>query len=152
MVHRHYQIAAGAPREPVNLRNKLAREEDSHGVAAKSDDELWLEQPYLLVKPWAAGCHFLGQRVAVAGRPAFDDIGNKDLWPREADGAEKVVEQLAGSPHEGPALSILMEARTLANEHDLGALVALSGHNLCSLFAEAAGNAFPGSLGEFPEI
>jgi hypothetical protein len=58
-------------------------------------------------------------RIAVAGRPALDHVGDIDVRPREADSAQQLLEQLAGLPDERDPVLILVEAGRLADEHQV---------------------------------
>ena len=48
-----------------------------------------------------AGRHLVRLRVAVAGRPAFDDVRDVDLLATPAERAEELDQQVAGSPTNG---------------------------------------------------
>ena len=55
-----------------------------------------------------AGRDLVGLGVAVAGRPALDDVGDEDVVAPPADVAEQVHEQAAGAADERPALAVLV--------------------------------------------
>jgi len=54
-------------------------------VAAKRDDELWLDDQYLPVQVWSASFDFQGFGLTISGRPALHDVCNEDLFSRKAD-------------------------------------------------------------------
>ena len=61
--------------------------------------------------------HLVGLRVAVARRPALDDVGDVDLVARQADRLDDPGQQLPGAADERLALPVLVLARRLADEH-----------------------------------
>ena len=63
----------------------------------------------------------LRRRVAVLGRPALDDVGDVALGPGQADLLpHEAVEQLARAADEGLTGQVLLAARTLAHEEQVG--------------------------------
>ena len=70
-----------------------------------------LDQLELAEQVVLAGVDLLRQRVAVAGRAAFEDVGDEDVAAREADLLEQRVEQPAGLADERQALLVLVRAR-----------------------------------------
>lgn len=75
----------------------------------------------LIFQPVDAGVLLLGQRVAVLGRPALDDVGDVDIpFPVEVDGLEHFIEQLAAAADEGLSLEVFVLAGALADEQYLG--------------------------------
>src|SRR3954470_18965952 len=100
------------------LRDRLRR------VVAERRDHLRLDQLDLPHQVRHALLDLLGQRIAVPGRAALEDVRHKDLAPRQADLAEQGVEELPGAPHERLALLVLGGAGGLADEHQVGVGVA----------------------------
>jgi hypothetical protein len=74
--------------------------------------------------------------IAVARRAALDYVGDENLLALPANCLEQLVEQPTGGTDKWSALLVLVEARTLAYEHDLGVGVALTGHGIRSLNVE----------------
>ena len=68
-------------------------------------------------------------RVAVAGRPAFEDVRDEHVRARQPDLAEQRVQQAAGLADERQALLVLVGARRLADEHQVGVGVARAEHD-----------------------
>ena len=66
----------------------------------------------------------LRQRVAVAGRPALQDVGDEHVAALEADLAQQLVEQPPGLADERQAALVLAGAGRLADEHQVGVGVA----------------------------
>ena len=75
-----------------------------------------------------AGLDLLRARVAVVGRPALEHVGDVDLLAGEADGRQQLLKQLAGLAYEGLALLVLVVAGRFADEHEVGAGVAVAEH------------------------
>ena len=71
-----------------------------------------------------AGLDLVRLRVAVPGRSALEDVGDVDVPARQADALQQAVEELARRADERVALLVLVEARGLADEHEVGIRVA----------------------------
>ena len=115
------------------------------GDAAQADHDLWLQQLELFPEPWHTGLALGGQRVAVLGRAALDDVGNVAVFaPVQIDGKQVFVQQLAAAAHKGQALLVLALARAFAHEQHLSSLDTLPEHHMGAVSAQltsAAGKA-----------
>ena len=89
-----------------------------------------------------------GSGIAVAGRPALDDVRDEHVLAAPADVPEQVHEQAAGAADERPALAVLVHARALADEHDLGGRIALTGDGLRAGLMEATARAHAHLVGD----
>src|SRR4051794_21296205 len=89
-------------------------------VPTQRHHERGLEHRELAAQEGRAGRDFRWLRVAVARRPALDDVGYKHFGALPADGIQQLVEQSAGSAHERSPFAVLVEARPLTNKDDLG--------------------------------
>ena len=67
-----------------------------------------------------AGVDLLGLGVAVAGRAALRDVATNTSSRVRPIPAEELAEQLPGGADERDALLVLVEARSLADEHQVG--------------------------------
>ena len=76
--------------------------------------------------------HLVGLGLAVVRRAALDDVADVDLVARVAHRGDHLVEQLAGLADERLALRVLVGARALADEAELGERVAAREHGLAS--------------------
>ena len=116
------------------------------GNASKADYDLGLDQPELLPQPRHAGFALGGQRVAVLGRAALDDVGDiAVLCAVKVDGKQVFVQQLAAAPHKGQTLLVLALAGALAHKQHLGVRHALPEHHVRpggAQLAPGAGKAF----------
>ena len=65
-----------------------------------------------------AGGDFVGLGVPVLRRTALDDVGDVDVFAREADRLDHLRQQLAGAPDERDPLDVFIAARRLADEHE----------------------------------
>ena len=97
-------------------------------VTAERHDHRRIEHLELALQIWRAGGNLVRLGVAVAGRPALDDVGDENLLAPPADLAQQLVEQVAGRTDERAALLVLVVAGSLADEDDLGLGMALPGH------------------------
>ncbi len=77
-----------------------------------------------------AGLDLVRHRVAVSGWAAFEDVRDEHVLPREPDAAEQLVEELPRLAHERDALLVLVEARRLADEHQVRVRVAVAEDDL----------------------
>src|SRR3954447_4752343 len=102
----------------MDLRDpgRVAGQELGRKVAERADD-LGLDQLDLAVQVGLAGLDLVGQRVAVAGRPAADHVRDEYLRALDPDLREQLVEQLPRPADERKALQILGCAGRLADEH-----------------------------------
>ena len=124
MVERIERDRAAAERRllllPVHARDaeRAAGEQLRREVAQRGHDAR-LDEPDLAEEVALARTDLVGQRVAVAGRPRLQDVRDVDVGARQPDAGEQALEQLAGLADEGHALLVLVEARRLADEHQL---------------------------------
>src|SRR5439155_17297899 len=118
----------------------LAREELRREVAERRD-ELWLDELDLFEEMGLAGLDLIRHGVTVPGRPALDHVGDVDVLAGHADPAQELVEQLSRLADEREALLVLVEARRLADEHQVGLRVADPEDDLGPAFREPAARA-----------
>ena len=99
------------------------------GNAPKADHNLGLDQPELFPQPRHTGFALGGQRVAVLGRAALDDVGDiAVLFAVKVDGKQVFVQQLPAAPHKRQTLLVLALAGALAHKQHLGVRHALPEH------------------------
>src|SRR5262245_48082808 len=126
---------------------RLLPREELGGEVAKRRDERWLDQLNLAEQVALAGLDLVRHRVAVPGRPAFQDVRDVDVASLQADAGQKLIEQLPCLADERKALLVLVEARRLADEHQLGVRVTHAEHDLRAVLREptalAAGRLLP---------
>jgi len=125
---------------PEMLRGRLsvvqqAREEDVARVAAAYDDAGIAAEiaPFFTdMAQRLAASHLVIARagasttaeLAVVGRPALDDGGHEHVRAGQAHLGQQLVEQLPGLADERQAHAVLVGARRLADEHQVGVGVA----------------------------
>src|SRR5512144_1987208 len=120
-----------APADQVLLRDSadlgdpglVGRQQLGREVPERAD-HAGLDQPDLLLEIWPARIDLLGLRIAVAGRPALEDVGEKDVLALQPDVLEQLGEESACPADEGQALAILLRAGRLADEDQVGVGVA----------------------------
>src|SRR6478672_1881087 len=98
---------------------RLAREE-LRGEVAERRDHLRLDQLDLAPEVRLTGLDLVRLRVAVSRRAAFEHVHHEHLVARHPDPGQQLAEQLPGSTDERHALLVLVEARRLADEHQIG--------------------------------
>ena len=138
VVHGHDQPPAHLARAPVDAGDGLVGEEAGHGVAPQRDHQQGIDEPQLRAEVVAAGLDFAGQGVAVARRAALEHVADVDLGAAQPGLGQQLLEEGAGLPHEGTALAVLVHARGLADEHDLGVERPLAGHGHAARLGEGA--------------
>ena len=121
---------------------KLRRE-----VAERRNDAR-LDQLDLPPEMSLAGLDLFGQRIAVAGRAAFKNVDDIDVVTRQPDAGEQLVEQLARRADERDALLVLVEAGSLADEHQIGVRVARAEDDLRAASGKCALGAACNDLAE----
>src|SRR6185503_173281 len=77
-----------------------------------------------------AALDFIRFGIAVLRRPALDHVGDVDVVARQADRLDDFRQQLPGAADERNALDVLVAARRLADEHQVGVRVADAEHDL----------------------
>src|SRR6478672_9587630 len=107
-VHLTAQLSQTLPHPKYRLA-RCASERQDH---FRSDD---LD---LTVKIWDAGRDFIGQRLSVLGRSAFDDVGDVHRFAKNLNGLENSVQQISGLPHEGTPLRVFGGTGTLTTEKE----------------------------------
>ena len=100
------------------------------GEVSERADDARLDQLDLLHQVALAGVDLERLGIAVAGRPALEHVGDEALLAAQTDVLEQAVEQLAGTAHERLALLVLVEARRLADEHQVGVGISGTEHDL----------------------
>ena len=121
VVGRHEQCALLVEKFTVVAGNREARvEHPLRGHAAQTDNDFGTDQLKLLAQPRHARGGFFRQRVAVLRRTALDAVGDVDARAVEPDHREHIVEELARPADERLALLVLVRARGLAHDDDLG--------------------------------
>ena len=124
---------------PAELADRLARlEQRLAGHAPERQHDLRVQHAELGVEERRAGSQLVGLRIAIARWAAFDRVGDVHLVARELDRFEHLREQLAGAAHEGLALCVLVGARALADDDELGARAARAEHDRVALLAQRA--------------
>lgn len=111
------------------------------GDSANGEDDFGLNQLNLPLQKGMAGSYFLGLRIAITGRSAFEDIGDVNLLALQTDGAQHFVEQLPGDANERLALQVLVLPRCLTNQQPVGVVITNTEYGLGSGFTQWAGAA-----------
>ena len=125
---------------------RLSRQQFRREVPERRD-ELRLDQLDLAEEVRLAGGDLVRLRVAVPGRAALEDVRDEDVGASQPDSREQLVEQLPRLPDERDALLVLVEARRLADEHEVGVRAARAEDDLRATLREGAARAGLGLLG-----
>ena len=81
---------------------------ESHGRnASQAYDDLGLNELDLLPQIADTGILLLGERIAIVGRAAFENVGDIHRFAGDADGVQVAIEQLTRSAHKGNTLFVL---------------------------------------------
>jgi hypothetical protein len=90
-------------------------------------------------------------RVAIVRRSAFEDVADKHLFPVQRDLSEQLVEQLPGLADERQPHPILVSARRLADEHQVGVGISGAEHDRGPRLVQRAADAPSGLLVDGPQ-
>ncbi len=133
--------------EAVDLRDprRLAGEKLG-GEIPERRDELRLDELDLTEEMRLARRDLLGERVAIPGRTALEDVRDEDVGARELDARQQLVEKLPGLADERHTLLILVETRRFADEHQVGVRAPGAEHDLRSTLSERTAGAARGLL------
>src|SRR5260370_10111987 len=105
------------PRPARSCNSLLYAQKGLSRGGAETHEDLGRGQLDLPLDERQARLSFLKRRRPVARRAPWDDIGDIDLPPVEADGFQHAVEQLPGPADNGPPDAILVAPRRLPDEH-----------------------------------
>jgi hypothetical protein len=137
----HLRAAVDARDAALRAGQQLGRE------VAERADHLRLDQLDLAVEVGLAGVDLVWLRVAVARRPAEQDVRDEDVRAPEADLLQELVQQLPGTADEREALKVLVHAGGLTDEHQVGVGVPGAEHHRRPALMERAAHA-PGRFVE----
>lgn len=133
----------------VDPADGFAWKKPVHGESAESHDNFWFNYRQLLVQPWFAGFYFLRQRIAVARRPAFDDVGNKNIISFKSDRFYQLGQEFPCGAAKGSAGAVFIESGCLSDKHDFSQRIALTRHGTSTRPGQTAPLAamdFPGNI------
>ena len=99
-----------------------------HG--AKAANEFRADQVELIFKIAAAICKFVGQRIAISGRPAFDHVEDIDVFPFDPTRFNNLIEQLTAAANERLSQSIFVCSRRFAKKAEAGLRITDAEHGL----------------------
>ena len=74
-------------------------------------------------------------------RPAFDDIGDIDVFTLKMDGVNDLGQQLPGPPNKRPSLNIFIVSWPLTDKHEGCPWISLSKNDIPAGLAELASTA-----------
>ena len=99
------------------LSDRLRRREERLGRhSARRDQQTRRYRLDLASEIARALRDLVGVRIAVAGRPALDDVRDVDIATRQTDGGQHGIEQLAGAADERLSAGVLFGAGRLPDE------------------------------------
>ncbi len=130
MERRHHGHAAELLPLPAQPRDAGGgSEQQLRRGRPQGDDDTRPDRLDLPEQERRAGRDLVRLRVAILRRPALDDVGDVDLLALETDRADHLVELLPGAADERLALRVLVGARPLADEHQVGVRIADTEHD-----------------------
>ena len=91
---------------------------DSRGDRSQAANDFWTDDFDLSLEIATAIGDFVGQWIAIIGRPAFQHVENVNLLTLELAGGNHLVEQLSAAADERFALPVFIGPRRLAEEAD----------------------------------
>src|SRR5262249_53224444 len=127
---------AGLPERelaPAQLGDPVLRlEQQLGGEVAERDDDRGVDEAQLPFEVGPARLDLVGQRIAVPGRAALHHVGDVHLVAAQADVGDEPRQETARPADERDALLVLLGARALTDEHEVGARVAVAEHHLAA--------------------
>src|SRR5256714_5749320 len=121
-------------------------------VPAKHQDDFGPDQPKLLLEIGRAGLRFGGLRIPICRRPAFEDVGDKDVAAREPDATGWSVEHCARRTNNRLALQVLVLTGRLPDDHDPRVLRANARDSVGSSEAEGTTPAIVNVPAQAPQV
>lgn len=113
-------------------------EDELRGVAAQGHQHLGPDGPHLVAQVVGALFDLEGGGVVIAGRAAFEYVGDVDVGPLEAGQFQQLIQAFASGADERQAAQVLVAARGLADQHDLGLGVTRAEDDVGTALAELA--------------
>ena len=95
-------------------------EQGFRGISAQAADIFRLQDTQLPVEKMAAVGNFVIGGVAVAGRAAFEDVENVNIFAAQGAFCDNFVEQLAGFTNEWFASTVFIGTGCLASKDETG--------------------------------
>src|SRR5690242_3237720 len=123
------------PVEAMNLspelpNGKLRVEKSLRGERTERDENLRPNQLDLTYQVRATGGNLFGTRVSVSGRPVLEHVDDENIFPREFDCGENLLEQLSGLTDERPPGLVFRGPRRLSDEHEVRFGISFAGHRV----------------------
>src|SRR6266487_463864 len=120
MVHGDYESVTHFSHLPMDLGNFRSFEKQAHGETTERNDDAWVDDFNLVLKIIAgASFDFIGQRITVSWRTAFDHIRDPHICACYASLFEQLIQEFPRRADKWTSLLVFMETRSLANEHNL---------------------------------
>ena len=102
---------------PMLLGNTKSLVNDPHGGdSAQTNDDFGADQGRLGAEITNTGVLLCVQGVPIAGRAAFDDVGDVDLGAGQVNQGQHQIQQFSGGAYEGLPLQIFLLTGTFSNE------------------------------------
>jgi hypothetical protein len=117
------------------------------GDGADADDVFGAENLELPLEEGAAVFGFVGERVAIVGGTALEDVHDIDVGALPAAGFDDLREQLPGPAYERLALPVFIRAGGLAEERDARPRAADAEHRLLATAGQLAAELAPTDFG-----
>ena len=85
--------------------------------SSQSNNQLGIDTLDLAFKVRRTGANFVNHWVAILGRTALDNVGNKNFFSLQPNQDQKLVQKPAGAANKRLPLFILVGPGTLSNKH-----------------------------------
>jgi hypothetical protein len=95
-----------------------------------------LQQTDLSIKVTATTRRFAGLRIAIARRPALQDIRNVHDLPLQSDCPQHFIQQLSGLADERFTPPVLFSTRRFADDQEIRVRLACAENSLCSALVQ----------------
>jgi hypothetical protein len=132
----HGEIALLYP-SAVLLRDLIVGLDEPHRrYSAEANDDLRSHQTHLFAKEVDAGILLCGERIAILGRTAFENVRDINVLALDVNRVKETVEKLTRATDEGSTRKILLLTGCFADEHKVGLSVARAENTIRSRFAK----------------
>src|SRR6266496_2242081 len=120
MVHSDHKPVAYFSHLPVDLGDLRSFEEQAHRETTERHNDTRIDDLNLVLKI-IAGANFdlIGQRIAVPGWTALDDVRDPYIGARHASLLKQLIQEFSRRADKWASLFVFVKARSFSNEHDL---------------------------------
>src|SRR5688500_4514287 len=126
------RVTVGELPAPDSRDRRVGLEQALRRELAERDNNLRPDRVNLPEQERLALLHFVRLWIAVARRPALDDVGDVDVFAPQIDGLDDFRQELSGAADERLPLDVFIRAGRFADEHQVRVGISDTEHHLLS--------------------